>query len=63
MSNTLENEFIVNILDLKHERSLLACWVMTTSEIEKFNNDNRGFLIAVVANQATPQNNRRYELW
>jgi hypothetical protein len=49
MKNTTENEYIVNILDLKHNDYLLASWVMTNTEIEKFNNDNRGFLLAVVA--------------
>lgn len=59
MKNTTENEYIVNILDLKHNGYLLASWVMTNTEIEKFNNDNRGYLLAVVAERQTYKKNKK----
>ncbi len=42
------NTFTVNILDVKANNSLLATYTMTVNEIDKFNNDNRGYLVAVV---------------
>ena len=42
------NNYLVSINDLKAGGSLGVVWQMNTKEIEQFNNDNAGYLQAVV---------------
>lgn len=49
MENTRTiNNYLVSINDLKAGGSLGVVWQMNTKEIEQFNNDNAGYLQAVV---------------